>query len=648
MGSIGLSSFTAVVVFVVVVVAVTSNGVNALSPPRKVVVIGGGWAGFSAADALSMIQQQQQQQQQKHPVPGSTGSADSTITNPVFEIELLDASPRGPGGLAGGWTSPNLQRPVEAGIHGFWREYKNTFATMERIGLDLNEVLTPYTPSTLVSKSGRVAIAPVLGVDDTNKELGTSSDRGSGENSISSGSLLTGLSSTLAKDLLTATLAKTLSELLPPPLDLAILSEIDGGNPLTMIDRISGIGLLGAWADFEQEDAASWERYDKISADNLFRSVAGVTTTLYDELVSPLLHILPMTPGYDCSAAAALSCFHVFALQTRGAFDVRWCRGTLTDKIFNPWTNLLQGRGNVRVRGAAKVTEIEELSTDGDGKSTGPSYRIELNEGADTIVCDDIILAVGGTALKRLVPSCPPLLKLPESEGWKRFRGVTCVAVRLFFDSRVTSPSFAEAMKDSPVVVCGPNIGEISELTETGFCIYDLEKLQDSDEIAGAVEVDFFRADALAGRSDEVVVALTLKAIAAALDIPGIDRSLLVDYSVVRARDAVSHFCVNSASWSPPVKLNGRGLYICGDWIDRKGHASWSTEKSVVTGIQAATALANDVGVSCPVHVIPSASDTPQLTALRQFARSVRRVVPPGLDVKPQAPWVTGRRFFSR
>ena len=40
-----------------------------------------------------------------------------------------------------------------------------------------------------------------------------------------------------------------------------------------------------------------------------------MSEALYDELVQPLLHVLPMAPGYDVSAAAALSCFHVFALQ---------------------------------------------------------------------------------------------------------------------------------------------------------------------------------------------------------------------------------------------------------------------------------------------------------------------------------------------
>jgi uncharacterized protein with NAD-binding domain and iron-sulfur cluster len=588
---------------------------------KKVVIIGGGWAGFSAADALSTAR-----------VPGTS--------DPAIQVELLDASPRGPGGLAGGWRTPKLKRPVEAGLHGFWREYKNTFATIKRIGLDLDDVLTLYTPSILVSESGRVALAPILGgADEVTKK----------KDDISVN--LRGLDFTDPSALLAS-----FADLLPPPLDVALLAEYDENNPLTLADRISALGLLGAWADFGQEDPESWDRYDKISADNLFRSIAGVSPRLYKELVSPLLHVLPMTPGYDCSAAAALSCFHAFALQARGAFDVRWCRGTISEKIFNPWAKKLQDGGNVHIRGSAKVTSIEERRTEG-----GTKFTVSVN-GKESIECDAVVLAVGGTAIKRLVPSCPPLAKLPEADGWKNFRGVTCVAIRLFLRPFVNDdgslslpPSVANAMKDSPVVVCGANVGGIPQLSETGFCIYDLQRLQDEfkypvesngDEACVALEVDFFRANDMAQIEDNMEVAkLALRAVSAALDIKPIDPELLVDISVVRAKDAVSHFCVNSASWSPEVKL-GTGLYICGDWVDRKGHASWSTEKAVVTARQAAGVLATDFGFECDAEVIPAASDTPQLAALKQAAKFLRRVAPK--DFVPPAPWILAKRISGR
>ena len=105
--------------------------------------------------------------------------------------------------------------------------------------------------------------------------------------------------------------------MLPAPLDTALLAEFSPTSPLTLLDRASAIGLLACWADFGQEDEASWRRYDDVSAEEMFKEYGGVSDTLYDELVAPLLHVLPMGPGYDISAAAALSCFHVFALQVR-------------------------------------------------------------------------------------------------------------------------------------------------------------------------------------------------------------------------------------------------------------------------------------------------------------------------------------------
>jgi hypothetical protein len=56
-----------------------------------------------------------------------------------------------------------------------------------------------------------------------------------------------------------------------------------------------------------------------------------------------------------------------------------------------------------------------------------------------------------------------------------------------------------------------------------------------------------------------------------------------------------------------------------GDRMDRTGHASWSTEKSLVTACQASLALSNDFSLeNSPCKVIPAAKHTPQLSALWQ------------------------------
>ena len=120
--------------------------------------------------------------------------------------------------------------------------------------------------------------------------------------------------------------------------------------------------------------------------------------------------------------------------------------------------------------------------------------------------------------------------------------------------------------------------------------------------------------------------------------------SEIVDLAVVRAKKAVSHFAINSASYSPPVcLLEKSGIYMCGDWVDRTGHASWSTEKAVVTGRQAAEQLIKNLELKSraqpSIKVIPAAPDTPPLEALRRGAKLLRSVAPPPGDDVPQSPW---------
>lgn len=277
--------------------------------------------------------------------------------------------------------------------------------------------------------------------------------------------------------------------------------------------------------------------------------------------------------------------------------------------------------------------------------------------------CDAVILAVGGTAMGRLAPSSPALDSVAKDFG--KLRGITCVAVRLFlrphpvtaglkggqYDATQVAPDVAQAMRESPVAVCGPAMGKIPELKETGFCIYDLQRLHDefavkakyannnSNNTTCVLEVDFFRADSIANIQDDNQVAeLALKAVAATFQTKLIPTTDIVDLAVVRARNAVSHFAVHSASYSPPVKLY-QGMYMAGDWIDRTGHASWSTEKAVVTGRQAAQALLEDMGATSRVGIIPAVSDSPSLKALRQVAKALRQVAPPPGDGVPASPW---------
>ncbi|CAM9933065.1 unnamed protein product, partial [Heterosigma akashiwo] len=309
-----------------------------------VVVVGGGWAGFSAADALA------------------------TAEGEGVEVVLLDASPRGAGGLAGGWRTP-AGRPVEAGVHGFWREYRNTFVAMEAIGLDLDAVLGPYTPSALFSRNGPVAVAPVLKPEEEN---------GAGAAGALGGALAAALGIAAAAAAGGSGPAAgperalaALAPLLPPPLDVALLAEFSPelGARLTPLDRASGAGLLGAWATCGERPRAEAMRPGLGETCSGNAPGAGPVTSW-----SPLLHVLPMGPGRDISAAAALSCFHVFALQARGAFDVRWCRGGITEKIFDPWAEKLLAGGRVALRAAVALHREARWRRASAGEAGAPAW----------------------------------------------------------------------------------------------------------------------------------------------------------------------------------------------------------------------------------------------------------------------------------
>ena len=173
-----------------------SNNNNNNDGKNRIVIVGGGWAGYSAAEEIS-----------------SLCVSDEASSN--VEVILLDASKKKEGGgLAGGYRT-SKGRPLDVGIHGFWREYQNTFDIIQKIeGIqNLDDILTDYIPSALYSRtSGQVAVAPVM--SDTDISTTRVTDR-------------------LNKDEITkmcqnpTSIPELVGDLLPPPLDLAITAKFN-------------------------------------------------------------------------------------------------------------------------------------------------------------------------------------------------------------------------------------------------------------------------------------------------------------------------------------------------------------------------------------------------------------------------------------
>jgi hypothetical protein len=101
-----------------------SSDENVAKGKKKFVVVGGGWAGWGAAKTLCQC-----------------AEIDAHVI-------LLDALPDPTG------KTPYLSKtgkPVEAGTRGFWVDYPNINALCKELGLNEDDVFTPFTNSSFYS-----------------------------------------------------------------------------------------------------------------------------------------------------------------------------------------------------------------------------------------------------------------------------------------------------------------------------------------------------------------------------------------------------------------------------------------------------------------------------------------------------------------
>jgi uncharacterized protein with NAD-binding domain and iron-sulfur cluster len=199
-------------------------------------------------------------------------------------------------------------------------------------------------------------------------------------------------------------------------------------------------------------------------------------------------------PGAECSAAAALGMAYFFVLKSQNSFDVRWCRGNVGDKIFDPWVQDMQSRGVVfetstRVTGfeTAHDDKISRIMCKADG---GKELALEA---------DIVVFAVGAGALSGMVRNSPELAKHAEFRRFANLRGTGVLATRLYLDRVIDTPYSANAF-------WGFDRG-------VGMTFFDITKLHgDQDEsIADApgsvIEVDYYHAASLLVMNDEDIVA---------------------------------------------------------------------------------------------------------------------------------------------
>lgn len=491
---------------------------------------------------------------------GGLGTAHALSKLDDVEVTLIDAAPQ-PGGLVSGWKTEQ-GREVEAGIHGFWDEYYNIFSLIDELELPADP-LSDYEEQGQYSPKGLEAVWPVY------------------RNEMP----------------------------LPTGLGQAFFTRFQNLSP---IDLASAAPLVAAFSDFDNSPEA-WARWDKVSFRDMCRQLL-VTERMYKEAFEPMILTGLFAPGEQCSAAAAMGMAYFFVLAHQNSFDVRWCKGSVAQKLFAPWVAQLEASGVTFKPGCRAADLTIQSSIEGrKGKSV---CGVKLGDGS-TLEADAVVMAVGMQAMQGIIRSSEHLGTIPEFARMNNLGAVDVCAVRLWLDKPTNTPYWSNA-------AWGFDEG-------VGMTFFDLKRLhapEFDDEPGGVIEVDFYHANTILALPDDAIVEKALHHLRSAL--PALFASVSVlDSAVVRLPKAVSWFAPGSYQNLPPtVSPSVDRLFFAGDYI-KTDHGSWSQERAYVTGLEAANQVAAKLNLKGPkAKVIPLKPDEPHVAAGRSAIKAARGILP--------------------
>ncbi len=383
---------------------------------------------------------------------------------------------------------------------------------------------------------------------------------------------------------------------LPTPLGTFLYTQF---KRLPLVDRISALPLLYALIDFDNSDEA-WRRYDCVTARELFKDF-GVSARLYRESFEPMLLVGLFAPGEQCSAAATLGMLYFFILAHQPDFDVVWCRGTVGEKIFRPWVEQIEKAG-ARVLANRRVTD---LIVDSNNRATGVVCGDEVFD------ADAVIFAVGITGMKKIVSSSTLLQKRQEFRNLSNLGAIDVLATRLWFDRKIDIPRPSNACFGFDAT--------------TGWTFFDLNALHDEykDEPGTVIEADFYHANQFLSLSDEEIVPIVQRDLATC--IPEFRQAKVIDSSVFRLANAVTHFAPGSYRYMLPASTSFENIFMSGDWIANR-HGSWSQEKAYVTGLEAANLVVSYLKEGTPANILPVEADEVHIQVARTLNKTVREL----------------------
>uniref|UniRef100_A0A2P2MG77 Uncharacterized protein LOC8283661 isoform X1 n=1 Tax=Rhizophora mucronata TaxID=61149 RepID=A0A2P2MG77_RHIMU len=286
---------------------------------------------------------------------------------------------------------------------------------------------------------------------------------------------------------------------------------------ISLLDRLTLLPLMAAVIDFDNTDVA-WRRYDSITARELFKQF-GCSERLYMDVISPLLQVGLFAPAEQCSAAAMLGMLYYLSLAHHKDFNVVWSRGTIRDKIFGPWMDLLRTKG-CRFLHNRKLMDFfidEETGCISDLVCSNEIYK-----------ADAVILAVGVSTIQEIIKDSAALCTSKEFLKVLKLAGIDVLSAKLFLDRKVNIPQASNA--------CSGNDDSF------GWTFFNLNALHDEhkESPVTVIQADFYYASELLRLGDDEVVKKVMTCLSQC--IKDFETASVMDKQIERFPKSMTHF----------------------------------------------------------------------------------------------------------
>jgi len=472
---------------------------------------------------------------------------------------------------------------MEAGMKGFWYQYHNIFKLVSDLAITPNP-FTDWTESSFYGPDGKlITTGPVF---QRQPKLPTM----------------------LGQAVYTF-----------PRFDAEMFSPADLASILAMFPSMM---------DFNSSEEA-YEAYDQMTAKELFRS-SGVTSRMYEKFLKPLLLVGLFAPAEELSAASVLETLYFYAAGHQNDFDVCWCRGPVSERIFEPLVSHIESKGGV-IKGGQAVVDVQVDS----GRVTGVLAKDLDTKEDHTYKADAVVMAVGINGMQAILRSSDTLAGLDEFRRIMNLRCIDCVATRLWFDKRVdvSTPSNVFAGFEE-------NIGG------TFFHLNDLHDEYAAEGKPSVITADFYHANEFIPMSDEEIIDRVKMHLGTC--IPGFQQAKVNEYNVVKFPKAVTHFSPGSHRNRPKQRTSFPNLFMAGDWVKGLDHGAngLSQERAFVTGLAAANEVVEALRQGNKAEIIPVEADEPHIVLAKMMAKQRRLVFPkagnlglPGRNLFPPRMW---------